>query len=70
MQEIYIKIQMAEEYLHDLRKKLEVAEEDYRRGVKGAASLPYVLATATLPFVNSTCASARAAALSAGVKMR
>ena len=70
MQEIYIKIQMTEEYLRDLRKKLEVAEEDYRLGVKGSASLPYVLATATLPFVNSTCASARAAALSAGVKMR
>jgi hypothetical protein len=70
MQEIYIKIQMAEEYLHDLRKQLEASEENYRLGVKGAASLPYVLATATLPFVNSTCASAKAAALSAGVKLR
>jgi hypothetical protein len=70
MQEIYVKIQIAEEYLRDLRMKLEASEEDYRNGVKGAASLPYALATATLPFVNSTCASARAAALSAGVKMR
>jgi len=70
MQEIYIKIQMAEEYLHDLRKKLEVAEEDYRLGVKGAASLPYALAERTLPFVVSACASAKAANLSAGAKVR
>jgi len=70
MQEIYVKIQMTEEYLRDLRKKLEVAEEDYRNGVKAAAKVPYVLATATLPFINSACASARAAALSCGVQPR
>ena len=70
MQEIYVKIQIAEEYLQDLRKKLEASEEDYRLGVKGSASLPYVLATQTTHFVDSTLASARAAALSAGVKLR
>ena len=70
MQEIYVKIQMAEEYLRDLRNKLEASEEDYRLGIRGAAVLPYVLATQTMPFVDATFASAKAAALSAGVKLR
>ena len=68
MQEIYVKIQITEEYLRNLRKKLEASEEDYRLGVKGAARLPYAIATQISPFVNAACASARAAALSAGVK--
>ena len=70
MQEIYVKIQMAEEYLRDLRTKLEASEEDYRNGVKAAASLPYALATQVSPFLDAACTSARAAALSAGVKLR
>lgn len=70
MQEIYVKIQITEEYLRDLRKKLEASEEDYRLGVKGSASLPYAIATQISPFLDAACASAKAAALSGGVKLR
>ena len=69
MQDIYVKIQKTEEYLRDLRTKLEASEEDYRLGVK-ATNPPYALATQISPFVNATWASARAAAISGGVTPR
>jgi hypothetical protein len=66
MEEIYAKIQMTEEYLRDLRSKLQASEEEHR--VSGKA-IPYALSTVTVPFVNATCASARAAVLSCGVRV-
>lgn len=69
MEDIYLKIKMAEEHLNNLRITLEAAEEDYRTYGK-AVSIPYALAARTLPFVVSACASAKAATLSAGAKVR
>jgi hypothetical protein len=66
MEDIYSKIKMAEEYLSDLRKKLEADEKDYQNGVKTAANLPYTLAARISPFVNATWASAKAAAITSG----
>jgi len=66
MQEIYVKIQMAEEYLRDLRITLQATEKLYESSGKMASTL----AAITMPFVNSACASARAAAISGGVKPR
>ena len=66
MEEIYAKIQMTEDYLRDLRTKLQASEEDRR--IRGK-TIPYALATVTAPFVNATCASARAAVLSCGVRV-
>jgi hypothetical protein len=66
MEEIYAKIQMTEEYLRDLRTKLQASEEEHKALGK---DIPYALSTVTVPFVNATCASARAAVLSCGVRM-
>jgi hypothetical protein len=60
---------MAEEYLRNLRITLQTAEEEYRSHGK-AAGIPYDLAARTLPFVVSVCASAKAATLASGNRMR
>jgi hypothetical protein len=67
MEEIYAKIQMTEEYLRDLRSKLEASEQNYGVGNRAVGN---ALGAATLPFVNAACASARAAAVSVGVPLR
>jgi len=64
MEEIYSKIQMAEEYLHRLRIKLQASETDYKNNGRTSN-----IVTTTLPFLVSACASAKAAALSGGVKL-
>jgi hypothetical protein len=69
MEEIYLKIRMTEEYLRDLRLSLESAEKEYEAHGP-AVGRPSVLASRTKPFLDSAYASAKAAALSGGVKMR
>jgi len=64
MQDIYAKIQMAEEYLRNLRITLQATEKVY----ESSGKMTSTLAAVTMPFVNSACASARAAAMSAGVR--
>jgi hypothetical protein len=58
VKDIYLKIKMAEEYLNNLRIKLQEAE---------ATGKHCDLAKAVAPFVDSTWASAKAAALAGGL---
>jgi hypothetical protein len=63
MDAIYAKIQMAEEHLRNLRVTLQYAEVEYN--ANGPSSItPVYLAKVTLPFVESACASAKAALVS------
>ena len=65
MQEIYVKIQMAEEYLRNLRITLEATEKAY----EGSGKMTCTLVATTLPFVESARASAKAAAISGGCRV-
>jgi hypothetical protein len=69
MEAIYLKIQMAEEHLRNLRTTLENAEIAYKANGP-SSSRPIALAAVTLPFVESACASAKAALLSSGTHPR
>ena len=69
MEEIYSKIQLTQDYLHSLRIKLQEAEVEYETRAKKTV-IPSTLAAVTLPFVEASCASARAAAISGGVRLR
>ena len=69
MEDIYSKIKIAEEHLRKLRTTLEDAEKAYEIHGKKVVT-PCALAAFTLPFVNSTCASAKAAVLASGSRPR
>ena len=69
MEDIYLKIQMTEQYLNDLRLSLESAEKEAAT-CQSAARIPDMLAALARPFLDSAFASARAAALSGGAKLR
>jgi len=58
IKDIYLKIKMAEEHLNNLRIKLQGAE-----ATGGKSNMVTVVA----PFVDSACASAKAAALASGI---
>ena len=69
MDAIYAKIQVTEEHLRDLRDTLQTAELEYK--ANGPSSTrPISLARVTLHFVDSACASAKAALLSTGTNPR
>ena len=68
MEKIYAKILAAEEHLHHIRLILEASEQDYK--INGTARvLPSTLAAVTMPFINSACASAKAAELSCASRL-
>jgi len=62
MEDIYLKIKIAEEHLQSLRIKLEATEKAYEMNANARSAL----ASVTLPFLLSACASAKAASLAAG----
>ena len=66
MESVYSKIQMAEEYLRNLRITLQATEKAY----EGSGKMTSTLVATTMPFVESVCASAKAAAMSGGCKLR
>ena len=71
MKDIYTKIQMTEQYLCDLRLSLERAEKEAATyGPAAGIPIPDVLAALAQPFLESAFASAKAAALSGGAKLR
>jgi len=72
MEEIYLKIQMTEEYLCDLRLALETAEKTYVAYgvVAGRPWRPSDVVALTSPFLDSALASAKAAAISGGASPR
>jgi hypothetical protein len=67
MEDIYAKIQVAEENLRALRTELEAAEKAHiLHGT--AANSPSSITTTVLHFVVSTCASAKAAFLASRLR--
>ena len=69
MDAIYAKIQVAEDHLRNLRARLQSAEIAYK--TNGPSSpLPKSIAIASMPFVESACASAKAALLTSGNRPR
>ena len=69
MEEIYLKIKLAEEHLRNLRTALQESEKAYQIHGKSVRA-PVTLIALTLPFVESVCASAKAASLAGSSRMR
>jgi hypothetical protein len=68
MEKIYSKIKLAEEHLQNLRTNLEAAEKSYKIHGKHTDYHSH-LSAVTLPFLESACASAKAAVLSSALKV-